>query len=328
MLASRVCAAEGPLGETILFTVFATSAIVCAILMITNHNPVYSALWFALVTLSVCGLFLLQSAPFLAAATVIVYAGAIVVTFVFVIMLAQQSGATVYDQRSRQPFLATVAAFLLLGALLSTLTRGDGGRFSRGGEHAAGGCRESAEPAARIAADESESNARSRPFAVRRLFVRGRAGRHVALGGHDWCDCDRTAPPPGDAMTGDIERYLVVGAVLFVLGAIGFFTRRNLILMVLSAELMLHGVSLTLVTFGRVHHSLEGQAFTIFILTVAACEAGLALSLILALYQKSKSLDIEFWTDLREPGLPSPTGYEKQRSRVVRKAGSRPCIRG
>jgi NADH-quinone oxidoreductase subunit J len=121
LLASRVRAAEGPLGETILFTVFATSAIVCAILMITNHNPVYSALWFALVTLSVCGLFWLQYAPFLAAATVIVYAGAIVVTFVFVIMLAQQSGATVYDQRSRQPFLATVAAFLLLGALLSTL---------------------------------------------------------------------------------------------------------------------------------------------------------------------------------------------------------------
>jgi NADH-quinone oxidoreductase subunit K len=107
-------------------------------------------------------------------------------------------------------------------------------------------------------------------------------------------------------MSGDVERYLAVGAVLFVLGALGFFTRRNLIVMVLSAEMMLHGVSLTLVTFSRVHNSFEGQSFTIFILTVAACEAGLALSLILALYQKSKSLDIDFWTDLREPDLPSP----------------------
>jgi NADH-quinone oxidoreductase subunit J len=121
LLASRIRAAEGPVGETILFSVFATSAITCAILMITNRNPVYSALWFALITLSVCGLFWLQFAHFLAAATVIVYAGAIVVTFVFVIMLAQQSGATIYDQRSRQPFLATVTAFLLLGALLATL---------------------------------------------------------------------------------------------------------------------------------------------------------------------------------------------------------------
>jgi NADH-quinone oxidoreductase subunit K len=107
-------------------------------------------------------------------------------------------------------------------------------------------------------------------------------------------------------MTGEVERFLIVGAVLFVIGALGFFTRRNMIVIVLSAEMMLHGVSLTLVTFSRVHHNLEGQAFTIFILTVAACEAGLALSLILALYQSSKSLDIEFWTELREPDLPPP----------------------
>lgn len=121
LMASRVRASEGDVGDTIIFSVFATAAVVCAILMVTNRNPVYAALWFALATLSVCGLFWLQSAPFLAAATIIVYAGAIVVTFVFVIMLAQQSGATIYDQRSRQPFLATFAAFLLLGAMLSTL---------------------------------------------------------------------------------------------------------------------------------------------------------------------------------------------------------------
>src|SRR3954469_7942576 len=112
--------ASGPSAQRLLFAAFATAAILAAILMITNRNPVYSALWFALATLAVCGLFLFQSAPFLAAATVIVYAGAIVVTFVFVIMLAQQSGATVYDQQSRQPFLATVTAFLLLAALLAT----------------------------------------------------------------------------------------------------------------------------------------------------------------------------------------------------------------
>lgn len=109
-----------------------------------------------------------------------------------------------------------------------------------------------------------------------------------------------------DAAALEFERYLAVGAALFVLGALGFLTRRNLILMVLSSELMLHGVSLTLVTFGRMHHSLEGQAFTIFILTVAACEAGLALALILALYQSTKTLDVEVWNSLREPELPPP----------------------
>jgi len=111
-------------------------------------------------------------------------------------------------------------------------------------------------------------------------------------------------------MHGDFERFLAVGAALFILGALGFLTRRNLIVMVLSAELMLHGVSLTLVTFGRMHATLEGQAFTIFILTVAACEAGLALSLILALYQQSKSLDVDLWSELREPDLPPPLAGE------------------
>ena len=94
---------------------------VCAVLMITSRKPVYAALWFALVTFSTCGLFLLQSAPFLAAATIIVYAGAIIVTFLFVMMLAQQAGATAYDQRARQPLLATIVAFVLLGALLYTI---------------------------------------------------------------------------------------------------------------------------------------------------------------------------------------------------------------
>jgi NADH-quinone oxidoreductase subunit K len=118
-------------------------------------------------------------------------------------------------------------------------------------------------------------------------------------------------------MTADVERYLAVGAVLFVLGALGFFTRRNMIVMMLSAELMLHGVSLSLVAFSRAHINLDGQAFTIFILTVAACEAGLALSLILALYRRSNSLDVELWAELRESDLPPPRPIDDELERPI-----------
>lgn len=107
----------------LLFYLFAGFAVLAAACMITHRNPVYSALWFAIVILSTCGLFLLESAPFLAAATVIVYAGAIIVTFLFVIMLAQQTGAANYDRTTREPFLATLAGFVLLGALLDVLQR-------------------------------------------------------------------------------------------------------------------------------------------------------------------------------------------------------------
>jgi NADH:ubiquinone oxidoreductase subunit 6 (subunit J) len=95
-------------------------------LLVTQRNPARAALAFALVVLSTCGLFLLLAAPFLMAATVIVYAGAIVVTFLFVIMLAQQEGLSAADQRSREPLLATIAGFLLLGTLLYVLAVGAG----------------------------------------------------------------------------------------------------------------------------------------------------------------------------------------------------------
>jgi NADH-quinone oxidoreductase subunit J len=121
LLASRIEGPPAPWLESVLFWLFAGAAVMSAVLMITNRKPVYSALWFALVTLSVCGLFLLQFAPFLAAATIVVYAGAIVVTFVFVIMLAQQAGDTAYDQRSRQPIVATFAAFALFAVLINAL---------------------------------------------------------------------------------------------------------------------------------------------------------------------------------------------------------------
>jgi len=108
--------------ESVLFYAFAGLAIVSGVLLITQSNPARAALAFALVVLSSCGLFLLQAAPFLMAATIIIYAGAIIVTFLFVLMLAQQHGRSDADLRSREPFLATVAGFALLGALLYVLT--------------------------------------------------------------------------------------------------------------------------------------------------------------------------------------------------------------
>ena len=73
--------------------------------------------------------------------------------------------------------------------------------------------------------------------------------------------------------------------------------------MFLSAELMLQGVSLNLVAFGRGWGNWHGEMFTIFVLTVAAAEAGIALALVVNLYRRRKSLDISLWDDLREAGV-------------------------
>jgi NADH-quinone oxidoreductase subunit K len=117
---------------------------------------------------------------------------------------------------------------------------------------------------------------------------------------------------PTDVFTLDILRdYLVVGAALFALGLLGFVSRRNLIVMFLSVEMMLQGVALSLVGFGRYHGTFTGQVFTIVILTVAACEASIALALVVILYNKTSSLDVTLWQDIREADLPGTTAADE-----------------
>ena len=101
-----------------------------------------------------------------------------------------------------------------------------------------------------------------------------------------------------------LNNYLIVGALLFTLGLVGFLARRNLIVMFLCAELMLQGVSLTLVAFSAFHGTWDGQVLAIFSLAVAAAEAGIALALFVVLFRRAGSLDVSIWQDLREADQP------------------------
>jgi NADH-quinone oxidoreductase subunit K len=96
-----------------------------------------------------------------------------------------------------------------------------------------------------------------------------------------------------------LSHFLLTGMVLFVLGLIGFVMRRNLIVMFLCTELMFQGVIVMLVAFSRFHHNYAGQSFVIFVLTVAAAEAALALGLVVMLFRHRPTLDPEAWSELK-----------------------------
>lgn len=108
--------AAGERGLT-LFIVCALVALFAAVRVITHRKPVYSALYFVLLVAAVAGLLIGMQAEFLAAALVIVYAGAILVTYVFVIMLAQQARPTLCDLKAREPFWGCLSGFALLTVL-------------------------------------------------------------------------------------------------------------------------------------------------------------------------------------------------------------------
>jgi NADH-quinone oxidoreductase subunit K len=103
---------------------------------------------------------------------------------------------------------------------------------------------------------------------------------------------------------------LVVGAMLFALGLVGILARRNLIVMFLSAELMLQGVSVSLVSWSRHHGDWGGHVLVIFVLTVAACEAAVALVFVLQAFARTGRLDSAAWQSLRESVLPRAVDRE------------------
>jgi len=120
LLFASYWSAPGPWISGLFFYACAAAALASGALTVTSRDPIHSALWFAAVVLSTSGLFLIAGASFLAVGTVIVYAGAIIVTFLFVIMLAQMEGKAIYDRAARMPFRATWTCFVLfLGVLWS-----------------------------------------------------------------------------------------------------------------------------------------------------------------------------------------------------------------
>ncbi|MCC6554740.1 MAG: NADH-quinone oxidoreductase subunit NuoK [Polyangiaceae bacterium] len=88
-----------------------------------------------------------------------------------------------------------------------------------------------------------------------------------------------------------IEYFLAVAAVLFVTGSVGFLLRRNLLVLLMSIELMLNAVNLTLVAYNRLHpENHGGQIFTFFVIAVAAAEAAVGLAIVLAFYRVRKTV--------------------------------------
>src|SRR5581483_5832511 len=135
----------------------------------------------------------------------------------------------------------------------------------------------------RGAAGPQRLRGRVRP--VLRTPGRGRDGRRPAPGRHRRGGGDRPAAAGGGPVI-SLWHFLAVGAALFGIGLVGFLTRRNLITMFLCAEMMVQGVILNLLAFGKYHGHVGGQVFALFIVTVAACEAALALALFLTLYRR------------------------------------------
>lgn len=92
-----------------------------------------------------------------------------------------------------------------------------------------------------------------------------------------------------------LAHVLILSTILFFLGIYGFFSRRNLITMLMSVELILNSVNINFVAFNKYLYpqQLEGVFFTLFIITIAAAEVSIAIAIIINLYRRFNTIDIE-----------------------------------
>jgi len=96
-----------------------------------------------------------------------------------------------------------------------------------------------------------------------------------------------------------LNHYLALSAILFTIGTLGVFLRKNVITVLLSIEIMLNAVNLTFVAAGRQFAAVDGQVIVFFVMTVAAAEAAVGLAIVIALFRHRESLNPEAFTSLK-----------------------------
>ena len=96
-----------------------------------------------------------------------------------------------------------------------------------------------------------------------------------------------------------VNEFLLLGAALFAIGVYGVLARRNGVMVLMSIELILNAVNINLVCFGALWHTVAGQVFALFVITVAAAEVGVGLAIVLMLYRNRHSVDLDTVDSMR-----------------------------
>ncbi len=239
--------------DVILFLIFAIIAVVSAVNVVVQTHPISSAISLIGVMASLAVLYLLLGAEFIAMAQIIVYAGAVMVLFVFVIMLLN-AGAESKRGRSLMAQLLGMPLLIAFLALASYFIQGYGAVH-----HLPAAVRSHVGP------DSHRHCGRRRT---------GAQGAAVMTG----------VP---------LAWYLILSAVLFSLGIAGFLFRKSVITIFMSIELMLNAVNLSFVAFSYQLKQVNGHIFTFFVMVVAAAEAAVGLAIILTVFKNRSTLNVD-----------------------------------
>jgi NADH-quinone oxidoreductase subunit K len=106
-------------------------------------------------------------------------------------------------------------------------------------------------------------------------------------------------PTINNALHVGLSHYLILSALVFAIGMLGVLLRRNVIVILMSIELMLNAVNLTFIAFSRFHGKVDGQVMVFFVMTIAAAEAAVGLALAVTIFKKFREVNIRFFEHLK-----------------------------
>ena len=274
--------------------------------MVRARNPVYSAMGLMLTMFSMAVFYVSNAAHFVAAVQVIIYAGAVMTLFLFVIMLIGVDKAE--DSTEQIPFQRPVALGPWSGARRAGVRRG------RAPWVTGFGSGEAQIGTIETIADELFSTWLL-PFEATVLLLTIAAVGTIALAqfegrrlsaserrcGHRRKVLSKPTPKPWRGASSESHRgwYMALAAVLFAIGAAGLLLRRNALVMFMSVELMLNAVNLTFVAAGRELGILDGQVSVLFVMVVAAAEVTVGLAIIVSVFRRRATATVDELAELK-----------------------------
>jgi NADH:ubiquinone oxidoreductase subunit K/NADH:ubiquinone oxidoreductase subunit 6 (subunit J) len=303
--------------EELVFYVLAAGAVASALGVVACRNPLFSVLSLLGSFFCLSGIYLLAGFQFLAATQLLVYAGAIMVLFLFVIMLLNLGDEALYADRpqalgrARVACAAVSSGALLLIAVFSVGQRpvlaGQGGaaalvypqgRHRRPALAGRGAVQPLCAGLRGLLAAAPRDHDRRHPARQARAGRPGRGARRLAVAAGSRAVSDRVLDVPG-------EHLMLLAALLFAIGILGFLVRRNVIVVLASIELMLNAANLTFLAGSR-HYTaatgtpnLDGPIFALFVILVAAVEAAVGLALVIALYRLKQTVRLDAASELK-----------------------------
>ena len=229
---------------------------------------------------ALAGLYVLVGAPLVAAAQVLVYIGAISVLILFAIMLTQTKAGPARLVFQTQAVPAAIAAVILAVLIALTVTATDWGAV------------DAADPGRAPRSPRLLFDQFVLPFEIVSVLLLAAVIGGVFLAKRE----------EDSSLSNSLDAYLVLSGILFAIGTFGFLARRNAISMLMSIELMLNAVNLTIVAFGAFIPSLkvQGSVIALIVMAVAAAEATVGLAIVIAIYRNKRTPLVDEYDTMRD----------------------------